>query len=130
MPKLSLVEAQAAAELAKLLDNFLPGTHSSVTWPDVVARFCLNKLWRTGRKLPAITHLLRSTLEFHRDRFGDFIVAVVQEGIAYRIKKKNPVKREEIDEINRILLNVQFTIPELHDRSLLDGLPLAEGRGR
>jgi hypothetical protein len=126
MATLSMIEAQAAAELAKLLYHFLPGTFSSVTWPDVAARFCLEGYWPGGSKLPAITHLLRNTLESHRDRFCDLIVAVVQEGIAYRIKKGNPVKREEIDEINRIILKVQFKIPELHDRAFLNGLSSSE----
>src|SRR3954468_21648409 len=103
MAGLTMIEAQAAAELAKRLYDFLPGTFASVTWPDVAARFCLEQHWPGGSKLPAITNLLRSTLEFHRDRFCNFIVDVVQEGIAYRIKKDNPVKREEIEDINKII---------------------------
>ena len=122
MAKLSMVESQAVAELAKLLYDFLPGTYSSVTWPDV-ASFCLEEYWPGGSKLPAITQLLRNTLQSHRDRFCDLIVEVVQEGIAYRIKKDNPVKREEIESINRVLLKVAFKIPELHGHDFLDGLP-------
>jgi hypothetical protein len=122
MAKLSMVEAQAVAELAKLLYDFLPGTYSSITWPDVAARSCLEEHWPGGSKLPAITQLLRNTLQLHRDRFCDLIVEVVQEGIAYRIKKGNPVKREEIDDINRVLLKVAFKIPELHQHDFLDGL--------
>lgn len=122
MAKLSMVEAQAVAELAKLLYDFLPGTYSSITWPDVAARFCLEEYWPGGSKLPAITQLLRHTLQLHRDRFCDLIVEVVQEGITYRIKKGNPVKREEIDDINRVLLKVAFKIPELHGHDFLNGL--------
>jgi hypothetical protein len=40
-----MVEAQAVAELAKLLYDFLSGTFFSVTWPGVAARFCLEKYW-------------------------------------------------------------------------------------
>jgi hypothetical protein len=123
MAKLSMVESQAVAELAKLLYNFLPGTYSSITWPDVAARFSLEEYWPGGSKLPAITQLLRNTLQFHRDRFCELIVDVIQEGIAYRIKKTNPVKREEIDDINRVLLKVEFKIPELRSHDFLDGLP-------
>ena len=122
MSKLSKIEAQAAAELAKLLYDFLPGTFSSVTWPDVAERFCLDSYWPGGSKLPAITHLLRNTLASHRGSFCDLIVAVAQEGIAYRIKKGNPIKREEIEEINRIIFKLQFKIPQLHDRAFLNGL--------
>jgi hypothetical protein len=123
MATLTMVEAQGAAELAKALYDFLPGTFASVTWPHVAARFCLEEYWPGGSKLPAITNLLRSTLQFRRDRFCDFMVAVVQEGIAYRINKGNPVQRDEIEEINKIILKLQFKIPELHDRSFLDALP-------
>ena len=126
MAKLSMIEAQAAAEMAKLLYDFLPGTFSSVTWPDVAARYCLEDFWPGGSKLPAITQLLRGTLQNHRDRYCDFIVAVVQEGIAYRIKKNNPVKREEIQQLNTLLLKIEFKIPELHDQAFLDGLPIGD----
>ncbi|MCH7686520.1 MAG: restriction endonuclease [Planctomycetes bacterium] len=126
MAKLTMVEAQGVAELAKSLYDFLPGTFSSVTWPDVAARFCLEDYWPGGSKLPAITKLLRNTLQLHRDRFCDFIVAVVQEGIAYRIKKNNPVRRDEIEAINEILLKVQFKIPELNDKAFLIGLATTE----
>lgn len=126
MARLTMVEAQAAAELAKRLYDFLPGTFASVTWPHVAARFSLEQHWPGGSKLPAITNLLRNTLEFHRDRFCDFIVDVVQEGIAYRIKKDNPVKREEIEDINKIILKLQFKIPQLHDRAFLDNLPISD----
>jgi hypothetical protein len=117
-----MVQVQAAAELAKLLYDFLPGTFSSVTWPDVAARVSLQAYWSGGSKLPAITNLLRKTLESHRGRFCDLIVAVVQEGIAYRLKKGDAIKREEIEEINRTILKLQFKIPELHDHTFLDGL--------
>ena len=122
MAKLSMVEAQTAAEMAKLLYDFLPGTFSSVTWPDVAARFCLEDYWPGGSKLPAITQLLRGTLENQRGRFCDFMIAVVQEGIAYRIKKDNPVKREEVEQLNKLVLKIGFKIPELNDKAFLDGL--------
>ena len=122
MAKLSMVESQAAAEMAKLLYDFLPGTFSSVTWPDVAARFSVEGFWPGGSKLPAITQLLRGTLQNHRGRFCDFMISVVQEGIGYRIKKNNPVKREEIQQLNKILLKIEFKIPELNDRAFLDGL--------
>jgi hypothetical protein len=129
MANLSMVESQAVAELAKLLYDFLPGTYSSITWPDVAARFCLEEYWVGGSKLPAITQLLRNTLQFHRDRFCDLIVAVVQEGIGYRLRKNNPVTRDEVQRINELLAKVQFKIPELHERSFLESLPVSKSGG-
>jgi hypothetical protein len=128
MPTLSLIESQAAVELAKLLYDFLPGTFASVTWPDVATRFALGNYWQKGSKLPAITNLMRATLELHRERFCDFILAVVQEGIAYRTKKGNPLKREDIEELNRILLKLNYRIPELNDPTFLKGLETKAGQ--
>lgn len=136
MAKLSMVEAQGVAELAKLLYDFLPGSGASVTWPVVAARSCLEGYWPGGSKLPAITNLLRKTLECHRDRFCDLIVAVVQEGIAYRIRKAIrdktcvPVRRAEIEEINRIILKLHFKIPELHDCAFLEGLDAGQQKAK
>ena len=127
MPQLSIVEARRWRNSQGIYD-FLPGTFASVTWPDVAARFCLERYWLGGSKLPAITNFLRNTVESHRDTFCDFIVAVVREGIAYRLKK-NPLKREEIDECNWTILKLQFKIPELHDRVFLDGLPSSRDAG-
>lgn len=123
MHALTIVEAQAIAELAKALYEFLPGSGARVTWPDVAARFCLEHRWIGGSKLPAITELLRTTFQFHRNHFCDLIVTVVKEGLAYRIRKANPIKRHEIELVNALLLKLQFKIPELNDPQFLSGLP-------
>lgn len=117
-----MTEAKAVAEMAKLLYDFLPGTFSSVTWPDVAARYCLEDYWPGGSKLPAITQLLRGTLQFQRGHFCDFMIDVVQEGIAYRLRKDNPVRRNEIDQLNLLLRKVEFKIPDLNDEYFLAGL--------
>lgn len=124
MTKLTMIEAQAVAEMAKLFYDFLPGSFSSVTWPSVAQGFCLESYWPGGSKLPAITQLLRETLLNHRGQFCDFIEAVVQEGIAYRIKNANPVQRNEIEQLNKLLLKINFKIPELNSREFLAGLAL------
>ena len=92
----------------------------------LLARFSLEEYWPGGSKLPAITQLLRNTLQFHRDRFCDLIVTVVQEGVAYRLRKNNSVTRDEVQKINALLAKVQFKIPELHERSFLESLPVSK----
>lgn len=83
-------------------------------------------LWpgvRQQRKLPAITALLRAVLEHRRGKFCDLIEQVVRGGIEYRIRKGEAITRAEVDELNRLLLGVQFKIPSLCDPRFLSTLP-------
>ena len=73
--------------------------------------------------MPAITHLLETTFDRRRERFCDLLLTAVKEGIKYRIKKGDPVKREEVERLNHILRRLAFGIPELLDKVFLDGLP-------
>ena len=54
-------------------------------------------------------------------------LAIVQNGMAYRMKKE-PVSHEEIEELNAIILRVGYKIPELHDPDFLKGLPMQSKR--
>jgi hypothetical protein len=65
MAHLSMVESQAVAELAEALYDFLPATFSSVTWPDVAARFDLHGFWPGTSKRQSIPILLTNVLQ-HR----------------------------------------------------------------
>jgi len=127
MTNLSLVETQAVAELADLLYSFLPGSGAIFTWREAAARHALEQFWIGGSKLPAITQLLEATLEQRRGSFCDLILTAVREGMKYRMKKKSPVTREEVDRINALILRLRFKIPELYDDPFLKGLP-SEGR--
>lgn len=124
---LSLKESQALTELADRLYPFLPGkphpyADQSLSFPGVAAKLGLAGYWPAGSKGPAITRLLTATLETERGRFCPLILAIVQQGMAYRMKK-DPVTREEIEEVNAIILRVGFKIPELLDPEFLNGLP-------
>lgn len=124
MPTLTMIESQAVAELADSLYDFLPATFSAVTWPLVAERVGVQDCWpNVSSKRQAIPIFLRNVLEHHRGNFCDLIVRVVQEGINYRLRKGNPVTREEVEKINTLVLKVEFKIPQLHDRAFLNGLP-------
>lgn len=130
---LSLKESQAITELADQLYPFLPGTphpyaDQNLSFPGVAAKLSLVQYWPGGSKLPAITSLLRATLEVERGRFCPLILAVVQHGMTYRMKKE-PVTREEIEELNATILRVGYKIPDLHDPEFLRGLP-RRGKGK
>lgn len=127
---LTLKDSQAVTELADKLYPFLPGkphpyADQSLSFPGVAARLGLAQLWQAGSKGPAIARLLTATLEMERGRFCPLILAVVQHGMAYRMNK-DPVSREDIEELNEIILKIGYKIPELHDPEFLTALP----RGR
>jgi hypothetical protein len=129
---LNLKEGQAVAELAECLYPFLPGkahpyADQSLSFPGIAARLGLEKYWPGGSKQPAITQLLRGTLEYDRARFCPLIVNIVQYGLAYR-KNKEPVTRPEVEKLNAIIAQIGFKIPELYDPEFLGRLPGAAGK--
>lgn len=124
MPTLTMIESQAIAELAEVFYDFLPASFSAVTWSVVADWSGVQDCWpNVGSKRQALPIFLRNVLEHRRGKLCDLVVKAVQQGINYRLRKENPVTREEIERVNQILLKVGFKIPELYDRSFLDGLP-------
>ena len=127
MPTLTMIESQAIAELAEVLYDFLPASFSAVTWPVVAEWSGVQDCWpNVSSKRQALPIFLRNVLEHRRGKFCDLIVKAVQQGINYRLRKENPVTREEVERVNQLLLKVEFKVPELHDRSFLDGLPVSK----
>lgn len=123
---LSLKESQAVSKLAEHLYAFLPGSRSpyadqDVSFPGAARAVGLGNFWPGGSKQPAITKLLSLTLEHRRDRFCSLIEAIVHRAISYR-QNGNPLHREEIEELNRLVEGVGFRIPDLWDPGFLDSL--------
>ena len=123
MQTISLAETQALAELAELLYSFLPGSGAIYTWREAAAEHGLEGFWSGGSKLPAITQLLEATFERQRGGFCGLMLTAVKQGMKYRIKKGNPVTREEIQRLNDLVRRVGFGVPELLDKKFFDGLP-------
>jgi hypothetical protein len=123
MQTATLAETQALAEMADLLYSFLPGSGAKYTWREAAAEHGLEPFWAGGSKLPAITQLLEATFEWRRARFCDLLLTAVKQGMKYRIKKGEPVTREEIQRLNALVRQAGFGIPELLDQKFLDGLP-------
>jgi hypothetical protein len=116
--------------LAGHLYDFVPGTANpfadpAISFAGIAADLGLGRNWSGGSKRAAITQLLRQTLEQQPGRFCDLILQVVTRGIAYRDGKGRPITREEIDELNGLVAEVGFKIPELHDRDFLKDLARA-----
>ncbi|WP_218086320.1 MULTISPECIES: hypothetical protein, partial [Stenotrophomonas] len=125
---LSLGERVAVAALAKLLYDFLPASgNGSTSFPLAAAKVGIPEAWPQGKpsKEPGIIALLVWTLENRRGKFCSLIQEVVLQSITWRGRSSTPLTREEIVELNRLLLGVSFKIPELHSPAFLDSLPTA-----
>lgn len=128
---LSLKETQAISKIADLLYRFLPGTPhpyaiADNSFPGVANKLGLSKFWVGGSKKPALIKLLQSTLDYRRDKFCNLIVEIVKTGIGYLSNKGEPVTRDEIIQLNHLIVQVNFKIPELWDITFLDSLPSSQ----
>ena len=125
-------ESVALAAMAELLYDFLPGSgnrkwKNHVTFASVAAKAGVGDNWPGGSKTAAIATLIRRTLENDRGYFQRLILEIVNQGIAYRQKKGNPVRSEEIKSLNGLILEVGFKFPELWDPDLLVSLSYDSG---
>lgn len=124
---LSFKQLQAVNEMAKLMYDFLPGNphpyaNQSISFKGISYEQGLGSYWTGGSKLPAITFLLEKTLEHQRSKFCSLILDVVRKAYQYR-SRKNPLTRDEIEQLNKLILQVEFKIPELWDNDFLSSLP-------
>lgn len=123
----SLHESKAAADLARLFYDFLPGSggrswRGHVTFGSVATQVGVGEFWSGGSKEPALARLLEQTLKNRRSRFEDLVLAIVAEGIKYRRSKGNEVRESEIHAVNRVIKELGFKFPDLWDPSFLASL--------
>lgn len=129
MRRLSLKESRAVADLAEFLYDFLPGSGYSkwkghVSFKTVAAKVGVGDFWQSGSKIPMITALLQSTLEHRGHLFEPLILEIVRAGIIYRDKQGNPLRPEDIDTINGLILEVGFKFPDLWDPDFRNSLSI------
>lgn len=123
----SLLESKAAADLAKLLYDFLPGSggrswRGHVTFETVAIEVGLGDFWSGGSKEPTLARLFELTLKHRRNRFESLVLKIVSEGIKYRRSKKKEVREAEIHAVNRVIKEIGFKFPELWDPAFLAAL--------
>lgn len=84
--------------------------------------------WRKVSALPKLgrreqatgdRHLLTATFERDRHRFCPLIKGVVRQSLSWRAGRGAPFTRDEIDNINRILIRLGYKIPSLQDPDFL-----------
>jgi hypothetical protein len=117
---ISLRESQDIDELAEVLYEMLPGSgNSRHSFPTAAQQHGLSACWTGGSKRPAIVSLLSTVYECERHRFCDLIETVVRHSVSWRSGKGNPLTRDEVEEINALLLRLGYKIPNLHDTDFL-----------
>jgi Restriction endonuclease len=115
---LTFPETQAVAELARHLYHYLPGSsydNRAYTFADAAQEARVPQFWQGGSKEPAIATLLELTLDRQRGSFCPLIEAIVRAGLKYRSRKGNPLTRQDLAELNRLVLAFAFKIPSLWD---------------
>ena len=122
---LSLADKQVLNSLSAAFYNFLPASfNNNTSFPIVAQRAGVSDCWElVGSKGPAITQFLTKVLETRRSRFCAVVTEVVEQGTAYRTRKGDPITREEIDNVNALLMQLNYKIPELHDPRFLASFP-------
>ena len=121
-------ERQIVEDLADLLYNFLPGSGNPRTaFPLAADAVGVGKYWVPGSKRPAIVGLLSATLQHQRHLFRPLIAQVVQQAMTWRQGKDNPLTREEMDRLNRLLTDLSLEIADLRDANFLSSLPRQGG---
>lgn len=123
----SMDESLAIPDLADHLYEYLPGNphpyaNPEISFPGVAAKLGVGAYWPGGSKRPAIASLLTGVITHHRGRFCDLILSIVKTALIYR-RNKTPLCRQDIEQLNKIVLRFGFKIPELHDQKFLEGLP-------
>lgn len=120
---LTLREASAINEMAGLLYEFLPGSgNSSTSFPIAAAKAGVSDFWTGGSKRPALVQLLSLTLERRRNKFCLLVQTIVHLSMSWRSGKGNPLRREEVERLNALLLRIEFRIKELCDPKFLGTL--------
>lgn len=120
---LSLSDSQTANELAGLLYDFLPGSgNHHFSFPIAAASAGVSEFWAPGSKRPALLQLLERTLTARRHRFCALIEQIVRLSIGWRSGKGRPLTLAEVDQLNALLLRLQFKIPALHEPAFRKGL--------
>ena len=110
-----------------MLYDFLPGSGSAawkghVSFRSVANQVGVGEFWQSGSKQPMIAGLLERTLEFRRGRFESLILEIVRSGLTYRQKNCKPIRSDEVDRINGLLVEIGFRFPDLWDPGFLASL--------
>jgi hypothetical protein len=123
---LTFAETQAVAELARHFYAYLPGSsygNRAYTFAEAAQEAGVPQFWQGGSKEPAIATLLELTLDRQRGSFCPLIEAIVRAGLKYRAHKGSPMTRQDLADLNRLVLAFGFKIASLWDPTFAATLP-------
>jgi len=126
---LSPKESIAVTGIAEILAEFLPYSgayeHSGqITYRSILVKMGLGNYWEKMSKRPGISRVLEKILIYRRDLFEPFILESVRKGFSYRLNKNQPIRREEIEKLNGLIIDVGFKFPDLLDQDFLTRLEM------
>jgi predicted helicase len=126
---LSLKESNAVAGMAEILAEFLPYSgayedRGQVTYRTILSKMGIGNYWEKMSKRQGIARVLEKILEDKPSLFERFILEAVRQGLSYRQKDNRPIKREEIEKLNGLILDVNFRFPDLWDQEFLKSLEI------
>lgn len=107
-------EREHVEDLAEHLESYLPGSpewRTTYTFLSACRELKLEQYWQRGATGPAVERLLSRVLEVQRGRFSLLIQTVVDHGLEHRERENNPISRQDIDELNRLLSLLTVQIP-------------------
>ncbi len=124
---LPLAQVTALNGIAAILAEILPYSgafddRGQITYRSIARELGIGGFWEKMSKTPGLARLMERILEHRRDLFEDFIVRSVKEGLRYREKNGNPIRRPEIEKLNGLIREVGFKFPELWDETFLAAL--------
>jgi hypothetical protein len=126
---LSPKESIAVTGIAEILAEFLPysGAYENrgqITYRSILVKMGLGNYWEKMSKRPGISRVLENLLIYRRDLFEPFILESVRKGFSYRLKNNQPMRRDEIEKLNGLIIDVGFKFPDLLDQEFLDRLEM------
>ncbi len=124
---LPLTQVTALNGISAILADMLPysggfDNQGQITYRSIARDLGIQDYWEKMSKTPGLARLMEKILTHRRDVFEDFIIRSVKEGLRYREKKGNPIRRSEIEKLNGLIREVGFKFPELWDESFLAAL--------
>lgn len=120
---MNLSDEQCIEDLGDLLYNFLPGSGNSRTsFPIAASKAQVGEFWVAGSKRPSLVQLLSSTFSERSHKFSPLILAIVRQSMTWRRGKNEPLTRQEIDNLNKLLARLSLKVPELNEKAFLDSL--------
>jgi hypothetical protein len=124
--RVSLAQQLLITAIAKHLYGFLPASGNNRTsFPLAAAQAGVAEAWPPGAvsKGPGIERMIGWMLANRRERLPALIETIVALSVSYRRRAAEPLSREEVVELDRLVLQLGVHVPAIQAADLLSALP-------